>query len=131
MQQMLVETLRWTMNMVARFNVTFARDIDLPSMPSNQLAFSHTVTLPPLDIAELKGFIRESVDNVGGLVSSDAKVRGVQPRPIPGMSLLCKRASLSTDTGSKPTGSPARSEIKEKSFSHCPRLTLILSCYSS
>lgn len=84
---MLIGVLRWAMDLVTPLNFTFARDIDLPSVPSDKLAFSHSVSLPPLDIAELRGFIKESADNVGGLEPSNIKEQGVRPRPIPGMHL--------------------------------------------
>lgn len=87
---MLVEVLRWTMDVIVEFNFSFARDIDLPQIPSHQLAHSHSVMLDPPQESLLKGVIVESAKQIGGLApllrrNGSIGAPSAAPRHIPGV----------------------------------------------
>merc|ERR1712093_860639 len=85
--QLLVNTLRWTMDLIVDVQVPFARDLDLPPVAANELKHSHQVMLEPLEDRYLQGIITESAREVGGLerISKFPQPKGaVGPRKIPG-----------------------------------------------
>merc|ERR1712093_44634 len=84
--QLLVNTLRWTMDLIVDVQVPFARDLDLPPVAANELKHSHQVMLEPLEDRYLQGIITESAREVGGLerISKFPQPKGaVGPRKIP------------------------------------------------